>query len=89
MPDYGLPDISEVYRKLPAGLKDLEQTLLSLTARYEPRLEKVRIRPLPASPHEFRLSFELSAVMKGGDRIAFQTSFTPTGETRVQPLRAP
>jgi type VI secretion system protein len=85
--DYGLPDISEIYRKLPSSLKELETTILTLTAKYEPRLERVRIRPLPTLPHEFKLSFELSAVVRGGERISFQTSFTTSGETSVQPLR--
>lgn len=88
MPDYGLPDISEIYRKLPSSLKELETTILNLTAKYEPRLEKVRIRPLQTTPQEFRLAFELTATVRGGDRIAFQTSFTSTGETKVQPLKA-
>jgi type VI secretion system protein len=88
LPDYGLPDISEIYRRLPGSLKDMEQTLLALTAKYEPRLEKVRIRPVQTAPHEFRLAFELTAMMKGGERIAFQTSFSTSGETKVQPLRA-
>jgi type VI secretion system protein len=88
LPDYGLPDISEIYRKLPSSLKDLEQTILTLTSKYEPRLEKVRIRPLATTPQEFRLSFELSATMKGGERVAFQTSFMTSGETKVQPLRS-
>jgi len=86
--DYGLPDISEIYRRLPASLKELETTILNLTTKYEPRLERVRIRPLPTAPQEFRLSFELSAVIRGGERISFQTSFNSTGETSVQPLRA-
>jgi type VI secretion system protein len=88
LPDYGLPDISEIYRKLPASLKELETTILSLVTKYEPRLERVRIRPLPTVPNEFKLSFELSAGVKGGERISFQTSFTTTGETHVQPLKA-
>ncbi len=88
LPDYGLPDITEIYRKLPASLKELELTILNLCTKYEPRLERVRIRPLATTPLEFRLSFELSAAMKGGDRISFQTSFTSNGETHVQPLRA-
>lgn len=88
LPDYGLPDISEIYRKLPASLKEMETTILALVSKYEPRLDRVRIRPLPTVPNEFRLSFELSANVKGGDRISFQTSFTSTGETQVQPLKA-
>lgn len=86
--DYGLPDISEIYRKLPASLKEMETTLLNLAAKYEPRLERVRIRHVPTQPHEFKLSFELSAQIRGGDRISFQTNFTTSGETSVQPLRA-
>lgn len=88
MPDYGLPDISEIYRKLPSSLKELETTILNLTSKYEPRLERVRIRPLQTAPNEFRLAFELTASLKGGDRIAFQTSFSSQGETKVQPLKA-
>jgi type VI secretion system protein len=88
LPDYGLPDISEIYRKLPASLKELETIILSLVTKYEPRLERVRIRPLPTTPLEFRLSFELSATVRGGDRISFQTNFHTSGETNVQPLKA-
>lgn len=84
LPDYGLPDISEIYRKLPSSLKDLEETLVALTAKYEPRLERVRIRPVPTSPHEFRLTFEMAAVIKGGERILLKTSFTSSGETDVE-----
>lgn len=86
--DYGLPDISEIYRKLPASLKEMETTILNLTTKYEPRLERIRIRPLPTQPNEFKLSFELSASIKGGERISFQTNFNTSGETSVQPLRA-
>ncbi len=86
--DYGLPDISEIYRRMPASMKEMETLILTLTSKYEPRLERVRIRPLPVSPLEFKLSFELSATVKGGERISFQTSFSTSGETHVQPLRS-
>jgi type VI secretion system protein len=33
LPDYGLPDITEIYRKLPTSLKDLEQTNHTMTAK--------------------------------------------------------
>jgi type VI secretion system protein len=88
MGDYGLPDITEIYRKLPASLKELETTLLTLVTKYEPRLERVRIRSLPTAPTDFRLSFELSATVRGGERISFQTNFHTSGETNVQPLKA-
>lgn len=86
LPDYGLPDISEIYRNLPSSLKDLEATLVELTNKYEPRLERVRVRPVPTSPHEFKLVFEMAAVIKGGERILFKTSFASSGETDVEAM---
>lgn len=88
LPDYGLPDITDIYRKLPFSLKELELNILALCTKYEPRLERVRIRPLTTTPLDFKLSFELTATVKGGNRISLQTSFTSNGETHVQPLRA-
>jgi type VI secretion system protein len=85
--DYGLPDITEIYRKLPSSLKELEITILNLCSKYEPRLERVRIRSIPTLPNEFKLSFELTAMVKGGEKISFQTSFNTSGKTEVEALR--
>ena len=87
LPDYGLPDISEIYRNLPMSLKELEQNVLTLCSKYEPRLERVRIRPITTLPLEFKICFELSAVVKGGERIFLQTNFNSSGETNVLPLK--
>jgi type VI secretion system protein len=86
LPDYGLPDINEIYQRLPVSLKELEQTLLEITAKYEPRLERVRIRAMPVPPQEFKLSFELSASIRGGERVLFQTSFTAQGLSTVEAI---
>ena len=86
LPDYGLPDINEIYQHLPGSLKALEQTILEITTRYEPRLERVRIRAVPVPNHEFKLSFELSAVIRGGGRVLFQTHFTAAGLSTVETL---
>ena len=84
LPDYGLPDINAIYQRLPSSLKELEQTLLEITAKYEPRLERVRIRAVPVAQHDFKLSFELSAAVKGGERVLFQTHFTSAGQSTVE-----
>lgn len=88
LPDYGLPDINEVYQKLPSSLKALEQSILNLTTKYEPRLERVRIRALPVATYEFKLSFELSASIRGGNRMVFKTQFSPTGLSTVEALKS-
>ena len=84
LPDYGLPDINSIYQRLPASLKELEQTLLEITSKYEPRLERVRIRAMPVAQHDFKLGFELSATVKGGERVLFQTHFTSGGQSTVE-----
>lgn len=83
--DYGLPDIGDIYRRLPDSLRELEKSILATTAKYEPRLEKVKVKYLPAGPLEFKLAFELSASLVGGERVSFRTSFASTGETVVKP----
>ncbi len=84
LPDYGLPDINDIYQRLPGSLKQLEQTLLEITAKYEPRLERAKIRAVPVANHEFKLSFELSAVIRGGERVLFQTHFDSAGLPKVE-----
>ncbi len=86
LPDYGLPDINEIYQHLPGSLKMLEQTILEITAKYEPRLERVRIRSVPSPQQEFKLSFELSAAVRGAERVLFQTHFSSMGLSKVEAL---
>ncbi len=83
LPDYGLPDISEIYRRLPDSMVDLEKNIHNMIVKYEPRLEKVRVHKLPMSRLDFKLAFEVSAQLKGGEKVLFKTSFSSAGETAV------
>ncbi len=83
LPDYGLPDISEIYRGLPDSMANLEKKIHTMIVKYEPRLEKVRVTKLPISKLDFKLAFELTAQLKSGEKVVFTTRFSSAGETAV------
>ncbi len=87
LPDYGIPDIAEIYRMLPGSMKQLEEMVLRTVKKYEPRLNNVRIREIATEANEFRLAFEVMGNLSDGSKIALQTSFTSIGQTNVSQRR--
>jgi type VI secretion system lysozyme-like protein len=43
LPDYGLPDISDIYRDFPGSIRALRRSIQETTKKYEPRLSDVRV----------------------------------------------
>src|SRR5512135_1060951 len=43
LPDYGLPDITQVYRDLPYSVDGLRAAIKDVVEKYEPRLRRVRV----------------------------------------------
>src|SRR5512141_2290170 len=48
--DYGLPDISQVYRDLPLSLDGLRAAIKQVVEKYEPRLRHVRVEQQQQGP---------------------------------------
>jgi type VI secretion system protein len=85
---YGLPDISEIYRKMPHGIEELQKAIKRTVEKYEPRLIKVKVTPRETDPKDFRLVFILSAELAaGGGLVRFQTTFTSTGNSSIAPWK--
>ncbi len=88
--DYGLPDISEIYRKMPHGIEELQKAIKRTVEKYEPRLKKVKVTPRETDPKDFRLVFILSAELsEGGGLVRFQTTFTSMGNSSISPWKKP
>jgi type VI secretion system protein len=88
--DYGLPDISEIYRKMPHGIEELQKAIKRTVEKYEPRLRKVKVTPRETEPKDFRLVFILSAELsEGGGLVRFQTTFTSMGNSSISPWKKP
>lgn len=77
MIDYGLPDISEIYRDMPASISDLQAALQETVEKYEPRLRNVRVLHQEKDETQFdmTLTFILSGRLVGRERIRFETTF--------------
>lgn len=54
LPDYGLPDITEIYRQMPYAIPKLKEAIEATIAEYEPRLKNVRVTYIepPATPDQ-------------------------------------
>lgn len=86
---YGLPDISEVYRRMPDGIDELKMAIRNAVEMYEPRLRRVKVVRRESEATDFKLVFILSGELQGGGLVRFQTTFTSTGNSSIAPWRKP
>jgi type VI secretion system protein len=89
LPDYGLPDVAEVYRDMPDSVEPLRTAIREAVERYEPRLKRVRVEQAGTDVHAMRLVFIVSGQTAGGDRIRLETTFSSTDPAEIQPVSAP
>ncbi len=86
LPDYGLPDMSQILQGMPGSAYSLITTMTLVLLKYEPRLEGVAIRLLPQSlPGQ--LEYSIEAELKGIGLITFGTAFSAQGKMLVRHLR--
>lgn len=89
VPDYGLPDLTDVYRNLTASVHDLRNQMETTLLKFEPRLRAVEIeiddRPDPG----LMVSFTMICHLKKAGLVRFGTYFEPPGRMRVERLVNP
>lgn len=83
-PDYGLPDVAEIYRSMPnsiAGfLAEIERTL----GKYEPRLTDVKVKHKNNLNDDHSvLCLQISGKVLNGDAVLFDTYFLSEGKAKV------
>lgn len=92
IPDYGLPDITQVYRDLPYSIDGLRAAIKDVVERFEPRLRRVRVEKQEKDKDEeydMRVSFIVTAELLKGQKVQFQTTFTSNDLAEVKPWRKP
>ncbi|EHP40170.1 hypothetical protein OR16_27222 [Cupriavidus basilensis OR16] len=87
LPDYGLGDLSRIYRHLPASTHTLKREIESTLLRYEPRLKSIGIAIEETEPGML-LSFTMSCQLHRAGLVRFGTHFMPDGQTRLKLLKA-
>jgi type VI secretion system protein len=89
LPDYGLPDISQVYRELPYSIDGLRTAIKHVVEKYEPRLRRVKVEQQQTreGEYEMRVSFIVTGELREGQRVQFQTTFRSNELAEVRPWR--
>lgn len=84
LPDFGLPDIMEVYVDSGYTFDPLKKYIAEAVLKYEPRIAKVRIEAPHFDKDNFRITLKIKAVLKdfSGTEILL-TEFSTTGWTKV------
>ncbi len=85
LPEYGLPDPSIVYRDSPDAIHVLQQSVRRAIERFEPRLQRVRVRHVDREDDVLRLTFVISARLASGQRVKLQTTFASDDLVQVSP----
>lgn len=83
LPEYGLDDLSEIYRHLPSSTHKLRNAIEATLLVYEPRLRAVEIEMHAPEPGMV-LGFTMGCHLRREGLVRFDTVFTPDGKTRLK-----
>jgi type VI secretion system protein len=84
LPDYGLPDLTYIYKALPASSHLLRGQMEKTLLVYEPRIRAVDIDILENDDPGVLVSFEMTCHLKHAGLVRFGTYFEPPGRLRVE-----
>ena len=84
LPDYGLPDLSNIYKSLPASAYLLKAQMEATLLKYEPRIRAIDIDILDNQDPGVQVSFELTCHLQKAGLVRFGTHFEPPGRLRLR-----
>ena len=86
LPDYGLPDMTQILQGMPGTAHELKTTLATVLLKYEPRIQDIHVVMLEQTqPGELRYAIE--AEMPDGELVRFGTEFMPEGKVLLRHLK--
>ncbi|PTU32887.1 type VI secretion system baseplate subunit TssE [Stenotrophobium rhamnosiphilum] len=83
LPNYGLPDLTMVYRNLPASIHQLKAQIEATLLVYEPRIRAIDVEVTPTEPG-MMISYEMTCHLKKRGLVRFGTHYEPEGRTRLE-----
>jgi type VI secretion system protein len=84
LPDYGLPDLTSIYKALPASAHVLKKQMEDTLLNYEPRIRAIDVEILENNDPGVLVSFEMTCHLKKAGLVRFGTYFEPPGRMRVK-----
>ena len=86
LPDYGLPDMTQILQGLPGTAHQVMATLSGVLLKYEPRLKSIKVAMLEQTlPGELR--YAIDAELKGLGLVRYGTEFMPQGRVLIRHMR--
>lgn len=86
LPDYGLPDMTQILQGLPGTAHHLMAALSGVLLKYEPRLKSIKVTMLEQTlPGELR--YAIDAELKGLGLVRYGTEFMPEGRVLIRHMR--
>jgi len=87
VPEFGLPDLSDVSRAAPAEVESVRRAIRDSVERFEPRLRRVRVDRDVSDPSSPYLVFLLSAEIELFGKVQFQTTIRADDLVEVRQKR--
>ncbi|NLP60851.1 type VI secretion system baseplate subunit TssE [Paraburkholderia sacchari] len=83
LPDYGLPDLTNIYKALPASAHQLRDQMEATLLKYEPRIRSIDVVILENDEPGVLVSFEMTCHLKKAGLVRFGTYFEPPGRMKL------
>lgn len=83
LPDYGLPDLTNIYQALPASVHMLKKQMETTLLAYEPRIKSIDIEFGAEPDPGTTVSYVMRCHLRKAGLVRFGTYFEPIGRTRV------
>jgi type VI secretion system protein len=83
LPDYGLPDLTNIYKALPASAHRLKEQIEATLLKYEPRIRSIDVTILDNDDPGVLVSFEMACHLRKTGLVRFGTHFEPPGRMRI------
>ncbi len=83
-PDFGMPDIAELYLGMPYSSEALMITMSYAVEQFEPRLRRPKIREFDIKPGQGQIHYELTGTTMSGQALRFIVSCCRSGNVEIR-----
>lgn len=87
LPDYGLPDLSTIYKGYPESLHYLGAEIKRTIERFDPRIMQVKVELVSSSPKMFEANYAITGYLRDANgrktAVTFRTLISQGGQTTI------
>lgn len=87
LPDFGLPDLADIYKGYPESLHYLGAEIRRTIEKYEPRLIHLKVELVSSSSDYFEANYAITGYLRESDgktaSVTFRTMISQGGKTQI------